>query len=127
MTTASLSSSETVAVSKRAAINEDRKGIKTCVFKVLRTKIHVKFITEISRNCASENAYNISLLHSDGPLTVKRSKNSCANKKYCRLEKLRNQKIYADLVFGPYVFRLFALSSLANLHHFLICALSFLA
>jgi hypothetical protein len=77
----SLSSSDTVALSKSAAINEDRKGIKTCVLRVLRTKIYVKFITAISRNSASENAYNTSLLHSDGPLTVKRSKNSCANKK----------------------------------------------
>jgi hypothetical protein len=80
MMTTSLSSSDAVAVSKWAAINEDSKGVKTRIFWVLGTKIQVKFITVISHNSACENVYNTSLLHSDGPLAVKRSTNSRANK-----------------------------------------------
>jgi len=69
------SSSDKVAVSKWAQINEDRKGVKPRVFRVLRTKIHVKFMTVISRNCATENAYNTTLI--SYTYVYKQSKHSC--------------------------------------------------
>jgi len=102
--TTSLSSSSTVAVSKWAALNEDRKGIKTCVFRILRTKIHVKFIRIISRNSASENAYNNILLHSDGPLAVKRSSNSCSNNKILSYGKVTKPENIRRPCFRPVCF-----------------------
>jgi hypothetical protein len=111
----SVSRLRTVAVSKWVAINEDRKRIKTCVFRVLITKIPVQFITLISRNSASENAYKIILLHSDGrPLPAIHVQ--IVIWKVTKPENTRRP-------FGQSILRLFVLTSLANLH-FLICTLS---
>jgi hypothetical protein len=102
MTTSS--SSDKVVVSKWAEINEDRKGVKTRVFRVLRTKIHVKFTTVISRNSATENLYNTSLLHSDGPLAVKRFSNSCANKEIVSSGKVTKPENIRCPCFRPVCF-----------------------